>query len=311
MKALTPPRLFAVSLALVVSVASCKKNTQAQSDPTWWSLEAERVELAGKVKVLELKLSKVEGRGENYTEVKAERDETFMRRDTLEERVVSLRSEVSELAENFSADRKTWIQMARNESIGRTFETFSGLRGKTYRDVEVTAVTDIGVEFKHASGRARLAAAELTFSQQAEFGLDLDDASDALRNEKAVAKAYHNWVDKRVAVVEARAEEREQEKIALASAAARAAARRKVSSSAVTMNDSGRNRLRNRPRSFGRRDSNYSVWYPSYSYGRRSYYSASGCYSRSPVQSNSSRYSPRNFDAGSLKPRSSSFYIAP
>ncbi|WP_193210501.1 hypothetical protein [Luteolibacter marinus] len=298
-------------MTIMLALPGCRKNSEARTDPAWWTLETERLELAQKVELLKVKLSKVENRHQDVDGMVAELKQETDRRARLEDQVAALSAEVAELSSCFKRDREEWIRVARGKAMGRTFATFSGAGGKTYQDVEITAITDIGVEFKHATGSARLAATDLTWEQQAEFGVDPREAQEALVAERENAKAYGSWVDNRVASAMAKKEAAEAARVAAAPVKVRP-----QPVVASTSSSSSGSRLRDQARSFGRGN---TIWYPSYtrvrypygygvSYGSRSYSavrvpssswsftpSRTNCYTRPPV----------------VKPRSSSFYNTP
>lgn len=237
-------------------------------DPAWWTLESERVELAGKVELLEMKLSKVDVRQGDHEDWHALVEEKAARKDALEEKVAALKSELAALAARVADERGEWLQSARTASVGRSFPTFTGAKGRTYKDVEITRISDVGIEFKHATGSTRLAAADLTSEQQGDFGLDPRIAGEALAAEIASARAYGEWVDRRVATVNAR---KDEEEAAMMAMAARVPVRTAPVVVAASSSDRNGSRLRDEPRYFSR---GYSTWYPSYYTG--------SCYSRSP-----------------------------
>lgn len=237
-------------------------------DPAWWTLESDRLELAGKVELLEMKLAKVDARHDNHAELNALVEQKSARKEALEQKVAALKSEVAALAAHAADEREQWLRSARAASVGRSFETFTGAKGRTYSDVQITRISDVGVEFKHATGSSRLAAADLTSEQQGDFGLDPRIASEALAAEMADARAYGEWVDQRVATVNAR---KDAEDAAVMAMTASVPVRRAPVTIAANESTRSGSRLRDEPRYFSRGD---TTWYPSY-------YSGS-CYTRSP-----------------------------
>lgn len=268
MRALTPPRLLAVPLAAILALPGCRKATEARADPEWWKLETERVELAHRVELLEMRLSKLESGGDNLAGIEARLNRDVQRHAALKEKAEALKAGIASVAARFEQDHADRLRTARGTAMGRSFDSFVGARGRIYQDVVITRVTDIGVEFRHATGTARLAASDLTPAQMDSFGLDPVIASTALEEEKATARAYGSWVDDQVAMAMAQREERE----AVAAEAAAEAARLRSETTVASVSDdaSSRTRLRDEPRTFGR---GYTTWYPGY---RRSYYHGYG-----------------------------------
>lgn len=246
-------------------------------DPGWLNLEAERVKLAHQVELLELRLSKVANRDEERVGLSARLDQEAERHALLREKAGILKDEMAEHMVRMDRERTEWLQASRSEAVGRSFERLVGTRGRTFEEVVITRVTDVGIEFRHATGSARLAANELTSSQQGLFGIDPGIAGEALHAEKAVARAYESWVDERVAV--AKAEHQVAESQRMAAEAARPKARPQPVVASVA---SANTRLRDEPRNVGRERS--TIWYPSsyyYSRNRYSYYRP-GCTTYTP-----------------------------
>lgn len=278
-------------------------------DPQWLKLEAERVRLENQVKLLELRLSKVEGRDVDLSERSEGLDREVERRALLIERAALLKDEVAELDSRFAREREELLGILRGEAVGRSFERLAGARGRTFEEVVITRVTDVGIEFRHATGSARLAAADLTPEQHGWFGIDPGVSGEALQEEQAVARAYDKWVDERVALANARSKEEEAK--LLAAEAARPLPQRVVTAAVAS---DATARLRDEPRSFGRE--RYTTWYPSYTRSRYSRYGycygtsygtgyGTGYYSRTPGPSMVSGYYPN------LRTASSSWSYTP
>jgi hypothetical protein len=258
-----PGWLVAPALALLV-LPGCRETSEARMDPDWLRLEAERVKLAHQVELMNLRLAKVENRDGEWAERSAGLDQDVALRALLEEKVATLKSEVAERTAQFERERADLLLALRSESVGRSFDELAGARGRTFEKVVITRVTDVGIEFRHATGSARLAAAELTSTQQGIFGIDPGISGEALQQENAIAQAYESWVDERVTVSNDRERAREAE--LLAAEAARPRPQPVVASVA-----SASTRLRDQPREMGRE--RYTTWYPSsYSRSRYSFY---------------------------------------
>jgi len=248
-------------MVALLGLPACREKSEARLDPEWLRLEAERVKLAHEVELVNLRLSKVENHDVELAERSAGLDEEVAMLALLKEKAGLLKSELEQRSAQFERERSDLLRSIRSEATGRSFERLAGASGRTFEKVVITRVTDVGIEFRHATGSARLAAAELTSSQQGMFGIDPGIAGEALQEETAIAKAYDTWVDERVAVSSARekAEQAEQAELLAAEAA------RPRSAQVVASVESARTRLRDEPRDMGR--SRYTTWYPnSYSY---------------------------------------------
>ncbi|MCW1926439.1 hypothetical protein OKA05_28065 [Luteolibacter arcticus] len=270
MKALTPPRLLAAAAAACFVLPSCQRNTEAKADPQWWKLESERVEVAHQVELLELRLSKQKAGDQGFAALTAEVERGDAWRRELAAQRDEAREEVERAHESLEIAKNEWMRATRGAAVGREFAKFTGLRGRSYENAVITRVTDVGVEFRHATGTARLAAADLTPSQHEIFGLDAEIAGAAIRQEKETALAYDSWVDERVtAAAEVQKEEDDRRALAMASTPE---PRATPSIAATSPETFSRSRLSERPRSFG--SSGTTVWYSNY-YSRPYYRSYS------------------------------------
>lgn len=284
MKALTPPRLLAAAAAACFVLPSCQRNTEAKADSEWWRLEAERVEVAHQVELFELRLSKQKSGDQGFAALEAEVEAGDARRRDLTLVRDGIRQDLERSREAVEVAKSEWMRATRAAVTGREFAKFTGARGRTYQNAVITRVTDVGVEFRHATGTARLAAADLTPAQHELFGLDAEIAGEAIRQEEEAALAYGSWIDEQVAVAEA-VEKEEEERVALAAASNPP---RVTPSVAATLEESSsRSRLSEPPRSFGR--SSGPVWYSSSSYYYRPYYRSYSAYCRPYA---STRYRP-------------------
>ena len=260
-------------MVALLALAGCRENSEARKDPEWLRLEAERVKLAHQVELLELRLSKVDNREDELAGKSDALDQDVYVRALLVEKAALLKDEVASLEVSFEAEREARLRELRGAAIGRSFPQLAGIHGRAFDSVVITRVTDVGIEFRHASGTARIAAAELTPDQQGLFGLDPAIAGEAIEEERELVQAYDRWIDGRMAV--AKAEQEEVETARLAVETSRREATLQAASAAAS---SLRTRLRDEPRPFG--SSGRSIWYP-YSYPRtRYYYTGTGYYCR-------------------------------
>jgi hypothetical protein len=225
--------------------------------------------VAHQVELFELRLSKQKAGDQGFAGLQAEVERGDVRRRELALQRDGIREDIEDAKELMEYAKLEWIRATRAAVTGREFAKFTGARGRTYENAVITRVTDVGVEFRHATGTARLAATDLTRAQHEMFGLDAEIAGEAIRQEKESSLAYDSWVDERVAAVEAVQKAEEEERAALAVASTPAT--HSTPSLAVRSEEtssSSRSRLSEPPRSFGRVN---TVWYGNYYYGR-SYY---------------------------------------
>ena len=146
----------------LLALPGCRENSEARLDPEWLRLEAERVKLVHQVELLNLRLSKVENHDVELAERSAGLDGDVARRARLKEQAEILKDQVAERAAEVERERKEMLHALRTESVGRSFDRLAGAHGRTFEEVVITRVTDVGIEFRHATGSARLPAAELT-----------------------------------------------------------------------------------------------------------------------------------------------------
>lgn len=252
MQSLTPATLVGALALAVLGGSACRRSADTALDSEWWRLEADRIELAQKVELQRLRLDKIEARERGHAEHESAWERDTVVRERLAARVGELKGELAELSEQLEEVRARWVRAAREAAVGRSFASFQGAGGRLYQDVVITRVTDIGIEFRHATGIARVAASDLTAQQRDGFGLEAEASGEALADEREVARAYASWVDRRVASIAAR--EEEAAKVAEAS----------VPDREPLLADASprfRSSLRSEPRSFG----NSALWSPRYS----------------------------------------------
>lgn len=239
----------------VLGGSGCGRSSDAAQDSEWWRLEADRIEVAQKVELQRLRLEKIESREGGHAEQEADLQRGAAVRERLEARVAELKGEIATRSAELEDLRGRWVRANREAAVGRSFENFQGAGSRSYQEVVITRVTDIGIEFRHATGIARLAATDLTAEQRDVFGLEADASGEALADERVAAQAYASWVDRSVAESAAREEE------AAELVAAVAPAREPLLAEASPRS---RSSLRDEPRSFG----TSTLWSPRYSRSR-------------------------------------------
>jgi len=124
--------------------------------------------------------------------------------DALRKRRTELISSISSTEKDLAAAQKQSQQEARLSACGRTFPVFHD-KQRSYSDVTITEVSDIGIHISHKDGRARIACDDLTESQVREFGLDSELARQTLQQEQHQVAAFHAAED--LAIVEQRKKE--------------------------------------------------------------------------------------------------------
>lgn len=314
MKALTPLRLLALPTVILAVVPSCKNNSEARKDPEWWRLEGERVELAHNVDLLKLKMANSAASGNELAVRTNEVGQNAARIAELKEIAGDLRDEVAQLASAVEEQQENLVRSTRAAAVGKQYVTFTGKGGRSYDQVVIKRITDVGVEIRHANGSARLSAADLTPEQNAEFGLDPQLAFAALAQEKQDARVYEEWLGGQIAMANEAKEASEKAAAAARTEAILVAARARsesIRASANAYESDGGSRLRDQPRSVGTYWGGYSGRrYYSRSYYRYGnpvyYYSVGGCglpsryaYYKTPNGSNCRYQNHNNSSAGS------------
>jgi hypothetical protein len=261
MKALTPPRLMIAAAAALSVLPSCRESQQARAKSEWYELEAKRVELAHKVEIQQIRLSKAEMERQGQDDIKDTWTRTTDYRANLQDYVGQLREQIAQQQEQMAALQGEWTRKMRTAAAGRTFKTLAGANGRSYQDVVITRVTDVGVEFRHATGTARLAADQLSAEQRETFALDTAVAHLAIQDESDQATAFASWVDEGVAVAEERVEEARQLALAEESNQRPVATAYTPPARPSPLASAPTSALREEARPFG---NGGSIWYPTY-----------------------------------------------
>lgn len=273
MMALPPPRLMIATLVILSLLPSCRESREARANSQWWELEAKRVALEHEVQLLDMRIGKIEAKRKAGQDMKDVLSRTAQHRSDLENHVAQLRQEIEQGEGEMTAMKGEWTRKVRAASVGRSLDSLSGTNGKVFSEVVITRVTDVGVEFRHSTGTARLSADQLGPEDRDSFALDTAIAQEAIQEESELAAAYDSWVDEGVAANAVREASRQEALLAeredqrqLAVAQARASRVR------ADTHDSGASSsaLRKQARAFG---TGRTIWYPSYrSYRTRYYY---------------------------------------
>jgi len=177
---------------LSLLLVSCeKKATVADYGSTIVKNNEERmVALKSRIDLYENQLEQKVAQGEkisqlrhDYVTLGTKRSEQRIKRAALEREVRTLRSKY----EDYRADALT---LARNRAIGERLETLSVPGGRSYHDVVIRKVSDVGLEIRHSEGRARVSFASLSKQWQSRFMYDEDQAQKVLELER---KARHSY----------------------------------------------------------------------------------------------------------------------
>lgn len=268
MKGLTLAALVGAQSLAFVGGLGCRRSAVTALDLDWRRLEADLIQLAQRVARLRVRLEKIEAREKELAQLVSDSAHSSERLGLLAERSDELRAWIEVEAERLAQLREQRLQGNREASLGRAFEVFQGPGGRAYQDVVITRVSDIGIEFRHASGSARLTAAELTDGQREAFGLQSELSGEALAAERRTAQSYASWVERKLAQIAT--QEFGGERFAAAE------------SPQTLVKPVFRSSLRDQPRSFGNRSPRSSrvryrrVYYPAFSTNRRLCYGAGG-----------------------------------
>lgn len=197
------PAIAAVILAGFFS-SSCKEGGQAAG---WWQGEQQRIELSHELELKRYRFEQTYSRDyEEFEKLRQSTENAATLLKSLRKERLALTEEI-ELSEARWADfRESMIRDQRQRAIGRTFETFSVVSGRTFEKVSVSEIDDAGVTIRHTDGSARLRYADLDASQRLLFGLEADLAQAAVQQESQDAAEYEGWIETRMARLEEKKE---------------------------------------------------------------------------------------------------------
>ncbi|BCX47019.1 hypothetical protein HAHE_09270 [Haloferula helveola] len=274
------------ALACALGFSACDRATDAQADAEWWRLEGDRHEKSSQVELLKQRLERKQSDGLDAEAIAAGWAAVDGKAEALEARIVELEAANESLVEMIRSQREQWLAQRRDGQRGREIEELASRSGRTYRDVTINRVTEAGIEFSHATGLARMTAADLTPEQRDDFGIDFQRSTELVAREDARQQAYRQWVDGQLL---ARAEQEQKDKRAaeLAAASVRYRPTFVSAASASTLDTTRRISPLDQPaRSVGR-SSFYNVYY-SQPYRTR-YYTPANPLSRAKYLNTTSR----------------------
>ncbi len=275
----TPLRAFAFGLAGATALLSVGCDNP-ENKAAWWQGEQQRIELSQNLALKTLRIEKATNNGlAEFERMRAAAADTNAKLIALRDQSASLREEVANLENDLPAFRETVLRDLRLKAVGEKFAAIQTPTGKSYKDVSVVSVSDIGVAIRHADGSARLAFDDLSAEQRAHFGIDTERAMAARKQEERAVANYERWLDTRLASMAA---EKRQDTVLASAKASEARAERALASARVLASSANRS-LAQPSRGFGRSSSYYSYrpyrrYYSGGYYNYRTYYSAP-CYS--------------------------------
>ena len=189
-----PSGILALTVAVFFSVSCQRDENQAE----WWQGEQERIALSHQVELKEYRFSKNQVSGHEEMVKMRLLIKTNM---DLSQRRITLEDEVGLLEGELASFKQSAIPGQRDLALSRTFETMVLPSGRTFMQVKVAAIDDVGVTIRHAEGSARIKFSNLNSEQQAFFGLEMDLALVAEKKERESAVAYERAVDSQLAAM--------------------------------------------------------------------------------------------------------------
>lgn len=196
---------WALLLSVLLFANSCEK-PDPRTDSAWWTLEAERIAVENQVKLGRLRLAQWEEQSSTYDAIMDRHEEAGLRHSELKAQLAMLEESVPAMASANEAWREERLSSIRKQREGEILESISSLSGRTFHDIEVTSVSEAGVEFKHPTGRARLTAGDLSIPQLHYFGIDPHRSREVVSAEHHRARLYAEEVERTLQVVRAEKE---------------------------------------------------------------------------------------------------------
>lgn len=182
----------ALAIAVVATTAvSCQRKVEVTADDEWNSLEAKRIDLAGREQVLRYRADRLDESEATYRGQMDALEQVRMRVTVAKDQRAGLEQEIDLVSKKFLADRTKRRMQVRAAIAGTRFAEFITTGGRTYHEVTVIEVVDSGVRIRHQDGTARMGCDDLTAAQRETFGLDLDLAQNAVAREDHADRTYH------------------------------------------------------------------------------------------------------------------------
>lgn len=194
------------SLALV----SCQSR-DAMAEARWWSREARRIAVENEVKLARLRAEAMETEEKEWTSARSRLRVAQQKLESLTQLKATLEAGILAQENTNEAWLEDRLAAIRASHKGSSVEFIQSNSGKHYQDVEITQVSEAGVEFRHATGLARLTARQLTMEQLRDFGIDADRSRQLVTRERQTAALYAEKVEEMIASTNQREMERRLE----------------------------------------------------------------------------------------------------
>ncbi len=190
-----PPLLHAPFVLLVLS--SCGEDGSAALER-----ERERVELNHRLELAAYRLEQsrgVEEADREFRHLRTALAGTATKLDESRRLRARLEAEVAALDKDLDEYRTRVVGDFRRQWIGRTLDEIDTASGRTFKDVTIVSISDIGLTIRHRDGSARLGYADLTEEQRKNFALEPDAARLAEAREQEGLLAYERELDRQIA----------------------------------------------------------------------------------------------------------------
>ena len=179
-------RKLSILLLGALTLSSCQ-DEQTQKDLE--KVEAELTRLSEKIEKVSLELAERQTLEEKIETALAEESELALDWDAQVGTSMDLANQVDDIASKYEAFRSQYIAKTRSEAVGESHDTLESLSGSAFEKVVITRVTDVGIEFKHRNGRARLRCSDLPTEMQDRFQWDAEEARRITAQEEANFRA--------------------------------------------------------------------------------------------------------------------------
>ena len=124
----------------------------------------------------------------------------------LQDVIAKTDAEISQIEKAHVDYRNQYRSLIRSKAVGETFPEVQTNSGKTYKQVEIREVTDIGINIRHLDGMGRIAYEEFNAEWQERFQYDPKEKAAALAKEEAARRAYEAAMAEEEPVAEASGE---------------------------------------------------------------------------------------------------------
>lgn len=104
--------------------------------------------------------------------------------------IVKTNTEIDQIAKAHLEYKNQYRSLVRSKAVGETFPEIQTTSGKTYKQVEIREVTEIGINIRHLDGMGRIAYEEFNAELQERFQYDPKEKAEALAKEQAAQRAF-------------------------------------------------------------------------------------------------------------------------